>query len=50
MAYELRQAFCCQEARRQVKKDKKSPTKERFHPQGSYTSYGFVAITKDSIT
>lgn len=49
MAYELRQAFCCQEARKQVKKEK-SPTKERFHPQGSYTSYGFVAITKDSIT
>ncbi|XP_066156099.1 glutamate receptor ionotropic, kainate 2 isoform X3 [Euwallacea fornicatus] len=48
MVFELRQAMCCHEPIKTVNKD--SPPKEIFHPQGSYTSYGFVAITKDSIT
>lgn len=49
MFLELRQAFCCQDHQKSIKTGK-SAHKDSFHPQGSYTSYGFVAITKDSIT
>ncbi|XP_076267894.1 kainate-type ionotropic glutamate receptor subunit 1D [Rhynchophorus ferrugineus] len=50
MIVELQHAFCCQQPQKPVRKKDRSPDKDgRFHPPGSYTSYGFVT-TKDSIS